>query len=414
MPSLGEQLDPRQLLKRLADGSEANTPINTLGFARRAVVETPDGTLAVATAAPFSAGRLEATHEDSVTCRELPNGQIELSNAALRAVFSRDGLLQSLIHNATQREALKGPGNRIVLFDDRPLDYEAWDIDPFALETARNAEPAHTCSVVSTGPLRTEIRFERRLGRESAMTQIVRLDAGSNHLVFDTTIEWKDRRTLVKAMFPLSVHAKTATYETMFGVAERPTHANTDGDLAKYEVPGQRWADVSEPNFGVSLLSDTRHGYSCFENQLALTLIRGPVWPDRNADVGTHHFSYAIYPHTDDWRDANTVAEAACFARPMVWAKGEAAELLQNPLVTSSAANVVIDTVKPAEEGDGWIVRLYESAGARTTVTLSFSAPIDRGWHSNTLEEEKYILVFEDGSLTLDLKPFQIMTLKLK
>src|SRR6185503_3831345 len=117
-----------------------------------------------------------------------------------------------------------------------------------------------------------------------------------------------------------------------------------------------------EPGFGVSLLSDARHGYSCFGNQLALSLVRGPLWPDRGADIGVHNFRYALYPHAGDWREANTVREAACFARPMLWAKGAPAAILTKPLVTSSAANVVIDSIKTAEDGRGWIVRLYESS----------------------------------------------------
>jgi alpha-mannosidase len=245
------------------------------------------------------------------------------------------------------------------------------------------------------------------------MSQTVRLDSGSAHLVFDTSIDWKDRRTLVKAMFPLAIHAKSATYETMFGAAERPTHANTDGDLAKYEVPGQRWADLSEPGFGVSLLSDARHGYSCFGNQLALSLVRGPLSPDRDADIGIHHFRYALYPHAGDWRAANSVRQAACFARPMLWSKGEPAAILAKPLVRTSTAHVVIDTIKIAEDGEGWIVRLYESMGARAAAQLHFGVPLRQAWLSNTLEDKISPIAVGSGTLTLEMRPFQITTLRL-
>jgi len=244
--------------------------------------------------------------------------------------------------------------------------------------------------------------------------QTIRLDAGSAHLEFDTTIDWKERRTLLKAIFPLAVRAANATYETMFGAVERPTHANTDGALAQYEVPGQRWADLSEPGFGVSLLSDTRQGYSCFESKLALTLARGPLWPDRNADVGTHRFRYALYPHQGDWREAATVAKAASFARPMLWAKGAPDTILSKPLVVSSAPNVVIDTIKPAEDGEGWIVRFYESNGQRTDAKFTFGASISEAWHSNTLEDRLSKLSLSGDAITLSIRPFQIGTLRLR
>jgi alpha-mannosidase len=364
------------------------------------------------TAEPFSAGCLAGV-PDKVAVIERRDGSIELSNAALRAVLTRDGQLQSLTHVASGRETLETPGNRILLLDDRPLEYEAWDIDPFALETARDAAGAHTCAIVSREPLRCEVRFERTLGRYSTMSQTVRLDAGSTHLVFDTSIDWKDRRTLVKAMFPLALRARTATYETMFGAAERPTHANTDGDLAKYEVPGQRWADLSEPDFGLSLLSDTRHGYSCFGSELALSLIRGPLSPDRAADIGLHRFRYALYPHAGDWRAANTVREAACFARPMLWSKGTPVAILARPLVKTSAKNVVIDTIKSAEDGQGWIVRLYECTGARAVAQLHFGVPLREAWLSNTLEDQVSRIAVGSDGLTLEMSPFQICTLRL-
>ncbi len=411
---LGEVADAVQgacetLLARLSETGPA-TPVNTLGFARNEIVAAPDGALVAVAAEPFSAGRV-VTAIDAVVLRERGDG-FEISNSQLTTHLTRDGLLTSLIHDG--REALDGRANRIVLFEDRPLDYEAWDIDPFALETAREAPPAHSCTVTNAGPLRVELRFERKLGRDSTMVQCVRLDAGSGHLEFDTTIDWKERRTLVKAMFPLAVHAKSATYETMFGVAERPTHANTDGDLAQYEVPGQRWADFSEPGFGVSLLSDCRHGFSCFGNQLALTLVRGPLWPDRDADIGVHHFRYALYPHTDDWRAANTVARAACFARPLLWLAGTPAAILRKPVVSVAASNVVIDTIKPMEEGDGWVIRLYESTGAHTKTKLTLGVPVKRARLSNTLEDDLSVLTLRDNAIALTLRPFQIMTIKLR
>ncbi|MEO8926760.1 MAG: glycoside hydrolase family 38 C-terminal domain-containing protein, partial [Caulobacteraceae bacterium] len=282
----------------------APTPVNTLGFPRAEVALGPDGEACFVLAPAFATGRV-ASPPETVGLIETGDGEIRLENGRLTAVLTAGGAVRSLIHRATGREALSGEANRIVLFDDRPTNYEAWDIDPFALETARDATPAHARAVLWRGPRRAEVRFDRRLGKVSAMSQIVRLDAASDHLEFDTTLDWRDRRTLVKAVFPVSCRSRDAAYETMFGAVERPTHANTDADLAMYEVPGHRWADLSEPGFGVSLLSDARYGYSIFGNQMALSLIRGPMIPDPDADIGEHRFRYALYPHAGDWRAAD-------------------------------------------------------------------------------------------------------------
>ncbi len=387
-------------------------PINTLGFPRAEVALGPDGEPCFVVAPAFAAGRV-APLAESVRLTPEASGDIPMENGRLTAVLTPGGAVRSLIHHPTGREALAGEANRIVLFDDRPTAYEAWDIDPFALETARGAPPAHQVSVVARGPLRAEARFERRLGKANAMRQTVRLDAGSDHLEFDTTLDWRDRRTLVKAVFPLACRSPRATYETMFGAVERPTHANTDADLAMYEVPGHRWADLSEPGFGVSLLSDARQGFSVFGGQMALSLVRGPTIPDPSADIGEHHIRYALYPHPGDWRSADTVAHAARFNRPLAWIVGAPAAILEASLVTAIPSSVVVDTIKPAEDGEGWVVRLYESHGGRAWARLAFGVPVKGAWLSNTLEDRLAPLPLEAGGCSLELRGFQIVTLRL-
>ena len=320
--------------------------------------------------------------------------------------------MRSLLHHASGREALAGEGNRFVLFDDRPTEYEAWDIDPFALETGREAEPAESCTIVAEGPLRAEVRFERKLGKSSRMIQMIRLDAASDRLEFQTEIDWQERRTLAKVMFPLAARSPRAAYETMFGAVERPTHASTDADLAQYEVPGHRWADLSEPGFGVSLLNDSRYGYATFDNVMSLSLLRGTASPDPQGDIGTHRFAYALYPHAGDWREGGTVGEAARFNRPLLWSNGTPPDILSKPLVSAEHANVVIDTIKPAEDGKGWVVRLYESHGTSTMARLTFGVPVRHVHLSNTLEDPGDALQVDGNACHLTLRPFQIAALR--
>ena len=402
-----------QLLAGLAPGSGGEwRPINPTGFPRTEVAETPAGELACIAAPAFAAG-LVVRCDDETRLTELGEEGFRLENRALTATVSRAGDLVSLVHRATGREALAGGGGRILLFDDRPTNYEAWDIDPFALETAREAPSAHRCEVTADGGLRAEIAFERRLGAASVLRQQIRLDAAAEHVEFATEIDWRDRRTLVKAVFETSCHARFATYETMFGAVERPTHANTDADLAQFEVPGHRWADLGEPGFGVSLLSDARYGFSAFGPVIGLSLIRGSLSPDPRADLGLHRLRYAVLPHTGDWRASQTVARAALFNRPPAWTRGAIPPLMETPLVDANPAEVVIDTIKPAEDGEGWIVRLYESAGGRASARLAFAAPVREAFLSNTLEDRLEPLVVNDGVLALDLRGFQILSIRI-
>ena len=388
-------------------------PVNALGFPRAGLAEAPDGGLHHVIAEPFAAGRIVPA-ADRVLVSGGPDGDIRLENGQLVAMLTAGGAVRSLVHKASGREALSAPANRFVLYEDRPTLFEAWDIDPFALETGQACAGAHQCEILDRGPLRVAVRFEHRIGKASTLTQTVSLDAGSGRLDFDTTIDWRERRTLLKAAFPLACQAPRATYETMFGAVERPTHANTDADLAQYEVPGHRWADLSEPGFGVSLLSNARYGYSTFGSLMTLSLLRGTTSPDRQADIGTHRLAYALYPHAGDWRTGGAVAEAARFNRPLLWTRGDVTAALAAPPVTAEPAHAVIDTIKPAEDGDGWVIRLYEAHGAAAEARLRFAAQPTGVWFSNTLEDPGAALAVVDGVCALSLGPWQVVTLRVR
>ena len=404
--------ETKACLAALAAGAaEGWRPVNAIGFPRDSLAEDPDGGLHHVVAEPFAAGRIVAA-DDRVVVSQAPDGEIRLENGRLIAILTIGGAVRSLIHKASGREALGEAANRFVLYDDRPTQFEAWDIDPFALETGRECAGAHHREILDRGPLRAAVRFEHRIGKSSALTQTVSLDAGSGRLDFNSAIDWRERRTLLKAAFPLACKAPRATYETMFGAVERPTHANTDADLAQYEVPGHRWADLSEPGFGVSLLSNARYGYSTFGGMMTLSLLRGTASPDRHADIGTHCLAYALYPHEGGWRAAGTVAEAARFNRPLLWTRGDVSEALAVPPAAVEPANVVLDTIKPAEDGDGWVIRLYEAHGAATTARVRFGAPVAGVWRSNTLEDPGPAISVADGGCDLALGPWQVATLR--
>ena len=382
-------------------GEPGNVAVNTIGFERREVAEVPGVGLRMVAASSYGfGGAVEARDEVRLDGLVLENGH-------LRATLAEDGTLVSLLEKGSGREALAAAGNRLELYDDLPVAFDAWDIDPAHLETRRDAEPAASCRVVTSTPLRVEIGFARRLGTGSTMTQTVRLEAESRRLEFHTNVDWRERHTLLKVCFPLAVRAPNASYETAFGYAERPTHYSTSFDRARYEVPGHRWADLSEHGFGVALLTDSKYGYSCFGGELRISLLRSPTSPDPEADQGPHSFAYAIVPHAGGWREAGIVAEGARFNTPLRWTSLDRS----GSLAAVDDPNVVLDTIKPAEDSDAVVLRLYEAHGARGTARVSLGFPFSVAARANALEEEEGDeLDVEDGAIVLAYRPHEVAT----
>ncbi|MBA2383861.1 MAG: alpha-mannosidase [Actinobacteria bacterium] len=395
----------RDLAEVLA-GAEAlcgtgDTPVNTTGFARREVVAAPDGSLCVVEAPPYGAGETVAGAEDLVLLQHKP---LTLENSHLRAELGPEGTVVSLVDKASGREALAAPGNRFELYEDRPVAFDAWDVDPAHLRTRRAAPTFESYEVVTESPLRVEVAFER-----AGFRQVVRLDAGSRRLEFHAEVDWRERHTMLKVCFPLAVRAPSATYEMPFGYAERPTHFSTSWDRARYEVPGHRFADLSEHGFGVALLTDSKYGYSGHGNELRISLLRSPTSPDPEADQGRHEFAYAVLPHPGGWREGGVLAEAHRFNAPLRWTSVAATQ----SLAAVDDPNLVLDTVKRAEDSDALVLRLYEAHGARGMARVRLGAPFDSAHLANALEEEREPLEVQDGEVLVPYRPHQLLTVKI-
>jgi len=389
-------------------GGAEDVPVNTLGFPRREVARTPAGELRVVEAPPYGAGDLVAQ------CHEVVSREgLVLENDHLRATLAEDGLLVSLVHRPSGREALAAPGNRLELYDDRPVAFDAWDVDPAHLDTRRDAPAAHAWKVVTEEPLRVELAFERRLSERSALRQVVRLDAGSPRLEVHTEVDWHERHTLLKVCFPLAVRAATATYETAFGTTERPTHRSNAWARAQYEVPAHRFADLSEHGFGVALLSDAKYGWSCHGSELRLSLLRAPTSPDPEADQGRHPFAYALLPHAGGWREAGVLAEAHRFNQPLRWGLSGTVPLSPGrSLASVDDPNLVLDTIKRAEDSDDLVLRLYEAHGARGTARLRLGLPFEEALLANGLEEDAEALRVDGDTVEVPYLPHQLLTVK--
>ncbi len=339
-----------------------------------------------------------------------------LENELLRIELNAAGDIVRVYDRDAQREVLP-PGalaNQLLLYEDRPMQWDAWDVDVFHEDTVVPAGPADSITVLEAGPLRAALEVRRRLGN-SACVQRLSLAHGSRRLDFETVIDWRERHTFLKAAFPVNVLAPAATYEIQWGHVQRPTHRNTSWDWARFETCAQKWADLSEGGYGVSVLNNGKYGHAIHENVLRLSLLRAPTYPDLEADQGEHRFTYSFLPHRDG-PETVTVREAYALNNPLTAhaAHGGRPPALSASLIQVSAPTVVIETVKQAEDGDGLIVRLYENGRRRGLVTLTAGFPLAGAWETNLLEENQAGLDWTECSVTLSLRPFQIMTLRLR
>jgi alpha-mannosidase len=241
---------------------------------------------------------------------------------------------------------------------------------------------------------------------------VVYLAATSARLDFATVVDWHEARKFLKVEFPLDVRAQEATYDVQFGHLQRPTHFNTPYDVARFEVCAHKWADLSEPGFGVALLNDCKYGYAAHGNVLRLSLLRAPKYPDPEADMGRHEFVYALFPHAGSPLQSGVIEAAYALNLPLIVRAADAATT-EVMLFEVDRPNVIVETVKKAEDSDALIVRLYEAHGARGMATLSSDLPFTRAFRCNGLEEEQAELAWKDG-LALEVRPFEIITLKLE
>lgn len=383
---------------------------------------TTDGTLVSAgSLAPFSVTPLIVRAGEPG--RPIASGSTAtkdfLENDNLRVELNGAGDIVRIFDKRSRREVLSegGIANQFQAFEDRPLNFDAWDVDIFFDDKSWTSDPATSIEVIEAGPLRTTIQVHRRI-LSSDYVQRISLADNSARLDFDTAIQWRERNILLKVAFPVQVLSPVATFEIQWGNVQRPTHRNTSWDWARFETSAQKWADLSEGDYGVSLLNDCKHGHDVQDNVLRLSLLRSPTMPDPQADQGEHRFVYSLLPHEGGWGES-TVAAAYALNDPVIAAEPRRAEHFRGrtspgeSLISVDGPNVVIETVKGAEDGRGFVVRLYESQRRRGTATLTSGVPLARAYRTNLLEEGESELEVRGSTVSLELRPYEIVTLRL-
>ena len=359
-----------------------------------------------------------------------------LANAHLAVSFDDDGLLSSVRHLATGREVLigGGRGNLLQLHPDLPNEYDAWDLDDFYRRQATDLVDLDSFDVIEAGPLVARIRIVRSF-RSSTVTQVVELRAGSERLDVRTEVDWHERDHVLKVSFPLDLHADHLTREIQFGHISTAFHTNTSWDAARFEVCAHRWVDVAEPGFGVALLNDAKYGHDATRirsgsdapaTDLRLTLLKGAQYPDPHADEGRHTFTYSLLPHAGDLREAGIVAEgyrlniAPRVVPASATARGTDDVGAPVPLVQVDNPAVVVEAVKPADDGSGdLIVRVYESWGARSPFALALAEAPASVLVTDLLEEVNATIPdvpveVRGRRVHAELRPFQIATFRIR
>ncbi len=327
-------------------------------------------------------------------------GENFLENEFVRVELLADGTLKSVFDKRAGRECLTDRGNQIVAYIDKPRLFDAWDIEEDYTQEAREVVATGGPEIVERGPHRVAIRFMRKYGA-STITQTVRLWANSPRIEFKTDIDWHDRRILLKANFPLAVRSDTATFECAHGVVRRPTHRNTPWDQPKFEVAAHRFVDLSEHGFGVALLNDGKYGHHALFNEVGITLLRSPVYPDALADEGRQTFTYALLPHTGDWLSGNVLAEAEDLNQPLLWKAVKADAESSWTAATIDGLTLGLSGFKPSEDGNSLVLRVYEPAGARGSVEVSLP-------QGASISEELDLLEESTGAARFHFTPFQL------
>nr|WP_216094065.1 glycoside hydrolase family 38 C-terminal domain-containing protein [Jiangella alba] len=391
-----------------------------VGRAQRALAGDGDTTVAF-NAAPHGRRDVPAFAAAPVALPSPPtevvaaDGGYVLDNGLLRVTVDGRGLLTSVLDLEAGREVLAGPGNLLQLHQDLPNQWDAWDVDEFYRNTVTDLVDLDELSADGD-----TVRVARTFG-DSHVVQELTLAAGANRVDVSTEVDWHEREKFLKAAFPLDVQTQRAAYETQFGHHYRPTHENTSWDAARFEVCAHRFVHLEEPGYGVALVNDSTYGHDVRRGAspsggttttVRLSLLRAPRYPDPETDQGVHTLRYSLVPGAsiDD-----AVREGYALNLPARLVEGAGHEV--EPLVRVSGGSVVVSAVKLADDRSGdVVVRLYESGGGRATATLTASFPLAGVEETDLLERpvEASALVTGGDDVTLRLRPFQIVTLRLR
>ncbi len=340
-----------------------------------------------------------------------------VENDFFRLTVDENGTLSEIYDKRNMRDVLKknARGNIITAYEDLPRDYDNWEISNYYTDKSWEVNDVKYVKPIEDGA-RAGFEIEK-VFLNSTVKQKIWLYDDIDRIDFETYIDWKESHILLKAAFPVDVNTDKATYDIQFGSVERPTHYNTSWDSARFEVCAHKYADISEYGYGVSLINDCKYGHAIHDGVMSLTLLKSGTYPDPTADKCEHFFTYSLYPHAGDYREAGTIKQAYDLNNQMTAITvGKHSGKLGDSysFVSVRDENIVIETVKKAEDGDGIIVRMYESFNKRTNTVLKTGFDFKSVTLCDMLENDLKVISAKENSIPLTLKPFEIVTVKIR
>lgn len=327
-------------------------------------------------------------------------------------VLNDYGQMTRLLDKTENREVLapKERGNVLQMFEDKPIDNDAWDIDLFYQQKMREVTDLTEFRVTQCGPLCLVIHMEWKY-MNTVICQDMTLYSKDRRIDFKTNVDFHERQQLLKAAFAVDIRSTYATYDIQYGNVRRPNHWNTSWDQARFESVGHRFADLSERNYGVALLNDCKYGYDIKDNVMRISLLRSGLQPDHLQDQGRHEFTYALLPHQGDFISGHVAEAAHSLNNPADVFAGETAKQKQS-FFTLHNGQVEVDAVKKSEDGKYLVVRFHDFAGARQKVKLE-TAFAFVSWAEGDLMERP-VSEFAEGTAELELHPYEIKTVLFK
>lgn len=368
----------------------------------------------------YGSGKKSSSYDDSPVISSFEADKegrpTRLTTPFYEVEFGAEGTMTKLYDKTEDRNLLKEgtQGNELLVFEDRPLEFDAWNVDSTYREKVWKVTEVTEARLLENGPVRGTILITKKF-MDSTLEQKICFYKHTKRIDFKTHINWTEHQLLLKAAFPLDILCKEANYDIQFGNVSRPTHENTTWDQARFEVCAHKWADISEPGYGAALLNDCKYGYDIHDSIVRLTLLKSGIFPNPDADQGDHEFTYSLYPHQGDFRTGGVVREAYDLNCPMKATGVTGKESLSYSLFSIEEENILADTVKCSEEGDGIVIRMYETYGKRTKAHVKLADLNATSIVTCTcLEEEIEAIPFMDEELLITFNPYEIKTIKLK
>lgn len=385
---------------------------NPSGFERSGIATVGGKTVELTEAIPAFGWKVVNKFNDE--CRVAVNG-LTAENKFYKMTLDNAGRIAELFDKSANRQVFKSGeyGNEFQAFEDFPRLYDNWEITDYYKQKKWVLDDEAQITPVTDGS-RAGFRVVKKY-LDSEIIQNIWLYSDTDRIDFDTDIDWHERNQVLKVAFPVDVHANTATYETQFGHIERPTHGNTSWDQAKFEVCAHKWVTVAENGYGVGLLNDCKYGFNTEGSTMKLTVLKCSQYPNEEADQGAHKLTYSIMAYEGDFREAGVINEAYALNQPLAVAEVPANKGILSEefsLVGCDKANVIVETVKKAEDDDGMIVRMYDAFNRRANATVTVAEGFKKAYLCDLMENEIEQLELSDNKVTVPVSNFEIITLK--